>query len=81
MKKAILALFANPQNNIKLFLDGRPVQPSSNASEACSLAATAAKALGFDGELMGKDRQAEVVATVLVKVLLKEGEGYNFTPA
>ena len=51
MLKAIRALFANPQNNIRLFLDGRPVKRSSSASEGDSLPAGAAKALGLADEL------------------------------
>ena len=72
MQTAVLSLFSSPQNNLKLFVDGQPIEPSGKASSQNSLAAIAATVLGFNKDSI-VDMHASQVAELLVKVLLKSG--------
>ena len=73
MQRALKALFACPQNNLKLFLNGQPVQLSGKASWSHQVAAVVQQALTPCLHSTGTIYTLEVLASLLQEVLSTTG--------
>ncbi|KAL3138530.1 Inositol-pentakisphosphate 2-kinase, variant 3 [Trebouxia sp. C0010 RCD-2024] len=73
MQRALRALFACPQNNLKLFLNGQPVQLSDNVSSVHQVAAVVQQTLNPCLHLTDTIKALELLASLLQEVLSTTG--------
>lgn len=76
MQHALTALFASPQNNLKLFLNGQPVQPSDDASSLHQVAAVVQQALKPCLHPSDTTKAVELLASLLQEVLSTTGRAF-----
>lgn len=73
VQQAVLALFQNPQNNLRLFLHGHPLQLQSDNSLEAAAAAIAA-AFGPSFSAMPALQAVQALTGALQSILQQEGE-------
>jgi len=73
LHKALVALIANPQNNLKLFVDGKPVDTCGHTAQLDSTASLVEKAFGLDSDSIEPGDAVALLADVLKDILLREG--------
>ncbi len=73
MHKALVALIANPQNSLKFFVDGKPVDTVGLAAQPESIKTLAEKSFGLDSDSIKPGDAVALFADVLTDILLSEG--------
>ena len=73
MTQALQALLARPQNNLKLFMDGQPVQLPDSMSSLDEISAAVRQALKSCLNPETSCRPIEVIAMLLQQVLSMTG--------
>ena len=73
MQQALMALIATPQNNFKLFLDGKPVDMSDQRLQPDAAVAAIKEAFGLSGGSVAPVHAVNLLASILRDILLKEG--------
>ena len=73
MHKALVALIANPQNNLKLFMDGKPVDTHHHTAQLDSTESLVEKAFGLDSDFVEPGNAVALLADILKDILLREG--------
>ncbi|KAA6429944.1 MAG: hypothetical protein FRX49_00376 [Trebouxia sp. A1-2] len=71
--KALVALIANPQNNLKFFMDGKPVDTLGLTAQPDSAETLVGKSFGLDSDSMKPGDAFALLANVLTDILLREG--------
>lgn len=73
MHKALVALIANPQNNLKFFVNGKPVDTMGLAAQPESIKTLVEKSFGLDSDSIQPGHAIALLADVLKDILLREG--------
>ncbi|KAL0030762.1 hypothetical protein WJX77_005374 [Trebouxia sp. C0004] len=73
MHRTLVALIANPQNNLKLFVDGKPVDTLDHTAQLDSTESLVEKAFGLDSDFAEPGNAVTLLADVLKHILLREG--------
>ncbi len=73
MHKALVALIANPQNNLKVFMDGKPVDTMGLTAQPESTRTLVEKSFGLDSDSIKPGDAVALLADVLKNILLREG--------
>ncbi len=76
MQRALLALFATPQNNLKLFIDGQPCC-TSNDLQSDPVAYAVDEVFGCGQGKQESGGQLRLLTTVIQEILLQEGQFYS----
>ena len=73
MHKALIALIANPQNNLKFFVDGKPVDTMGPTAQPESTKTVVEQSFGLDSDSIKPRDAVALLADVLKDILLREG--------
>ena len=73
MHKALVALTANPQNNLKVFVDGKPVDTMGLTAQPESIKTFVGKSFGLHSDSIKPGDAVDLLADVLKDILLREG--------
>ncbi len=73
MHKALVALIGNPQNNLKFFVDGKPVDAMGLTAQFDSTKTLVEKSFGLDSDSIKPGDAVALLADVLKDILLREG--------
>ena len=73
VQQALLALFREPQNNLRMFLGGKAVQLHTETGPIAAAAAAVGAAFGAQHAAMAPQEAVQALAATLQSILAREG--------